>query len=89
MKPHVKLRRRSNLGVVVPFKRTPDADIVEMLGEVYQAVQGGDIQGMAIACIGTDGSTHTCYVGSKHIVHLIGATEYLSHRLKTQALQQP
>lgn len=88
MNPRTKLKR-ARLSVVLPLKRKPDENMVEMLGEFYQAVQGGEIAGLAIAAVDRDGGTHTGFVALEpgRAIALIGATEYLAHRIKQRMLQ--
>lgn len=84
MNARAKIRTRPNLKIV-PLVRKPDPEIVEMLGEIYQLVQQGQICGMAIAAVARDGDSITATVGEN--LALLGATECLAQRMKTQALR--
>lgn len=84
MNARAKIRARPNLKVV-PMRRKADPEIVEMLGEIYQMVQHGQIVGMAIAAVARDGDSITASVGDS--LALLGATECLAQRMKTAALQ--
>lgn len=83
MNARAKVRARPNLKVV-PMKREPDPDIVELLGEIYQMVQGGMIDRIAIAAVARDGGAITAVIGED--LTLLGATECLASRMKSAAL---
>jgi len=81
MNARTKLRTHPKLRVV--RHREPDPEMVDLLGEVYQVVQTGDVVGLAIVTVLRDGDAKSGWIGNSLI--MLGAAEVFTDRLKAEA----
>jgi hypothetical protein len=58
-----------------------DPDIIEVLEEALELAKAGSITDLAIAFKHSDKQTTTCFHGNNRFA-MLGAVEYLAHRMK-------
>jgi hypothetical protein len=82
MKPvhRVKAPSRPML-TVVEFKREPDPDAISMLRGFIEAVERGEISGIAVAATRHGGGVTSAYVIGHSLFQLIGSVRNIEQRL--------
>lgn len=70
---------------VVPFPvDEPDPHLRKMVADIGEAVESGAIDGLAVIGTMKDGSVMTAYVKGSHLFAMIGASSYMTSRLKEE-----